>query len=138
MRSVAMLAAGVVLLGGASAGHAADVYPATSFFDGGLSPESSWTTILATPQVEVDRPSVPFGAVYVPVTELCTTQRALHPIRTVALSGPAPPGAGHYVLSVYRVLRNVLNPYRVFLFEKEWDVPPCGGQRAARESGTGR
>ncbi|HZS34278.1 MAG TPA: hypothetical protein VFC42_12965 [Methylomirabilota bacterium] len=56
----------------------------------------------------------------------------------VALSEPEPRGADHYVLSVYRVLRSVLNPYRVFLFEKEWHVPPCGGQQAALDSGTGR
>jgi len=50
---------------------AADEYPASGYFRGGLSEDSRWSEILAKPGIKADFPFVPFEATYVPLSSVC-------------------------------------------------------------------
>jgi hypothetical protein len=50
---------------------AADEYPASGYFRGGLSEDSRWSEILAKPGMKADFPFVPFEATYVPLSSVC-------------------------------------------------------------------
>ena len=50
---------------------AADEYPASAYFRGGLSEESRWSEILAKSGIKADFPFVPFEATYVPLSSVC-------------------------------------------------------------------
>jgi len=115
----------VTLSSGAPVG-AGDQYPATSFYASGLTPESSWSDILKTRGVAVDFPYIGFGNRFVPLTMTCLEGGALRPADAPREGGPrVEPQAARYMVNVYMVVPTALNPLRMFLFQKPWEVPAC-------------
>jgi hypothetical protein len=51
--------------------RAADEYPATGYFLGGLSADSRWSEILAKPGIKADFPMVAFESTFVPLSNVC-------------------------------------------------------------------
>ena len=114
----------VTLSSGAPAG-AGDEYPAPSFFASGLTPESSWSDILKARGVAADFPYIGFGNRFVPLTRTCLEGGALRPVDASQEGGPrVERQAARYMVNVYMVMP-ALNPLRMFLFQKPWEVPAC-------------
>jgi hypothetical protein len=106
--------------------EAADLYPAPAYFAGGLTSASSWEEILRTPGVQSDFPHIGFEVRFVPLTLTCLAKERLRP-RDASFSYEGPPAreGGRYAVSVYKVIPTNINPLRVFLFDKTFDVPAC-------------
>jgi hypothetical protein len=105
---------------------AGDLYLAPGYFAGGLTAASSWEAILRTPGVVGDFPYIGFGVRFVPLTLTCLAEGRVRPL-DASFPGEGPPAreGGRYVVSVYKVIPTNLNPLRVFLFDKAFDVPAC-------------
>ena len=114
---VAAVALGALAL--ARGAEATDLYPAPGFFASGVTSASSWAEILRTPGVVGDFPYIGFGGA-------CLAEGKLRPLDS------SPPGegsaareGGRYPVSVFKVIPTNINPVRVLLFTKTFDVPAC-------------
>ena len=106
--------------------EAADLYVIPGYFASGLTTASSWEEILRTPLVQSDFPHIGFEVRFVPIALTCLAKERLRP-RDASFSyeGPSAREGGRYSVSVYKVIPTSLNPLRVFLFNKTFDVPAC-------------
>lgn len=132
MRSRALPAAALlagtalVMLALARGAGAADSYPAPAYFAGGLTAASSWEEILRTPGIAADFPHIGFATRFIPLNATCVAGGRLRPLDAASPGeGPVARDGGRYAISVYKVIPTSLNPSRVFLFNKSFDVPAC-------------
>jgi hypothetical protein len=106
--------------------EATDLYPVPGFFAGGLTSASSWAEILRTPGVVGDFPYIGFGVRFVPLNLTCLAEGKLRPLdSSLPGEGPAAREGGCYPVSVFKVIPTNINPVRVLLFTKTFDVPAC-------------
>jgi hypothetical protein len=70
MLAAFILATGLLVV---TPARAADEYPAPGYFLGGLSAESRWSEILATPGIKADFPMIAFESTFVPLSNVCVS-----------------------------------------------------------------